>query len=132
MGRHVNVAVATVRRSEVEPHRDACRSAISNYDHTASFPWVADVTALIPSILPVPLPAQYRGCEVRRRIDLGLLLALACAIIVAHATPSVAADDAPVAPAQTAETRQAGPEAPPPTPIRVCEALAAAAAANDL
>jgi len=63
---------------------------------------------------------------------LRLLLAVASAIIVVQATPSVAADDKPAAPAQTTEIRQAGPEASPPTPIRVCEALAAAAAANDL
>jgi hypothetical protein len=68
----------------------------------------------------------------QRRIDLGLLLTLACAILVAQATPSIAADDEPAAPAQNTEIRQPEPVAPPPTPIRVCEALAAAAAANDL
>jgi Transglycosylase SLT domain len=69
---------------------------------------------------------------VRRPIDLGQLLALACAIIITQATPSIAADDELAATAPNTEIRQAGPEASPPTPIRVCEALAAAAAANDL
>ncbi len=92
------------------------------------------MAALISSIIPERLPGQYRsrGRKGQRRIDLGLLLTLVCAIIVARATPSVAADDEPTAPAQNTEIRQPGPEATPLTPTRVCETLAAAAAANDL
>jgi Transglycosylase SLT domain len=61
-----------------------------------------------------------------------LLLALACAIILAHATPCIAGDDEHSAPGQSIEIRQPESEAPSPTPTGYCQALAAAAAANDL
>jgi hypothetical protein len=67
-----------------------------------------------------------------RRIDLHLLLTVACAIIIAQAGASVAAPDETEAPGQNSEIRQPEPEASPPTPARFCQAMAAAAAANDL
>ena len=67
-----------------------------------------------------------------RRIDLHLLLTLVCAIIIAQVGPSVAAPDETAAPGQNSEIRQPAPEALPPTPARFCQAMAAAAAANDL
>ena len=66
-----------------------------------------------------------------RNINFHLQLTLACAIIIAQAGPSVAAD-ATAAPGQNLEIRQPEPEASPPTPARYCQAMAAAAAANDL
>jgi hypothetical protein len=66
-----------------------------------------------------------------RSIDLHLLLTLGCAIIIAQAGPSVAADET-TAPGQNLEIRQPEAEASPPTPARFCQAMAAAAAANDL
>jgi hypothetical protein len=55
------------------------------------------------------------------------------AIIVAHAASSTAAAaDENAAPGHKNEIRQPEPEASPPTPTGFCQALAAAAAANDL
>jgi hypothetical protein len=68
----------------------------------------------------------------QRRIDFSLLLTLACAIIAAQATPSAAADEDNVAPGPNVEIRQPEPEASPATPTSFCDALATAAAANDL
>jgi Transglycosylase SLT domain len=67
-----------------------------------------------------------------RSININLLLGLACAIILAHPAPSLAADDETAPPAQNAEIRQPEPEASPLTPAQFCQALASAAAANDL
>jgi hypothetical protein len=96
--------------------------------------WAANVTALIPSIVREPFKARYRtrGRKLQPGIHLNLLLTLACAIIVAHAAPSLAAADETAAPGQNAEIRQPEPEASPPTPAHFCQALASAAEANDL
>jgi Transglycosylase SLT domain len=67
-----------------------------------------------------------------RSIDFNLLLTLVCAIILAHAAPSLAASDETAAQGQNAEIRQPEPEPSPSTPAHFCQALASAASANDL
>jgi hypothetical protein len=73
---------------------------------------------------------QHYGRTAQSSIDFSLLITLACAIIVAQGTSSVAADNEHATPGQNFEFRQPEPEASPPMPTG--EVLAAAAAANDL
>jgi hypothetical protein len=77
-----------------------------------------------------------RLAKLRRKMHpnskFNLLLVFACAIILAHAAPSLAGPDETAAPEQNAEIRQPEPEATPATPAHFCQALATAAAANDL
>jgi hypothetical protein len=72
--------------------------------------WVANVTALIPSIAREPLKARYRMCgrKLQRGMHLNLLLTLACAIILAHAAPSFAASDETEADKVCAQSHAAG------------------------
>jgi hypothetical protein len=73
---------------------------------------------------------QHYDRKAQCSIHFSLPLTLACAIILAQASSSVAADDENAAPGQNIEIRQ--PEASPLTSTGFCQALAAAAAANDL
>jgi hypothetical protein len=75
---------------------------------------------------------QRHDRKVKCSIDFSLLLTLACAVIVAQGTSSVAADDDNAALGQNFEIRQPEPEASPLTSTGFCQTLAAAAAANDL
>src|SRR5262245_34396832 len=85
-------------------------------------------------IVSEPFIAQCHcsGRKMHRNFRFNLLLTWACAIIIAQVAPSIAADDENAAPGQKLEIHQSEPEASPPTPARFCQALAAAAAANDL
>jgi soluble lytic murein transglycosylase-like protein len=67
----------------------------------------------------------------QRSINLRLVLPLACAIVIAQTASTVAAPDEN-APEQNSEIRQPEAETAPPTPTGFCQALAAAAAENDL
>jgi Transglycosylase SLT domain len=75
---------------------------------------------------------QHYGRKAQSSIDFSLLITLACAIIVAQGTSSVAADNEHATPGQNFELRQPEPEASLPMPTGFCHVLAAAAAANDL
>jgi hypothetical protein len=68
----------------------------------------------------------------QRLVNFSLLLTFACAMVVAQAASSIAADEENAASGPNGEIRQPEPEAAPTTPTDFCQALAAAAAANDL
>jgi soluble lytic murein transglycosylase-like protein len=108
-------------------------SALSNHYHIAKSTRLAKLTVRNP-IIPKPFVARYRdrSREMHRRFDINLLLSLACAIILAHPAPSLAASDETSPPAQNADIAQPEPEASPLPPAHFCQALASAAAANDL
>jgi hypothetical protein len=75
---------------------------------------------------------QHYDRNAQSSIDFSLLITLACAIIVAQGTSSVAADNEHATPGQNFEFRQPEPEASPPMPTGFCQVLAEAAAVNDL
>src|SRR6202042_2584503 len=60
------------------------------------------------------------------------LLTFACAMVVAQAASSIAADEENAATGPNTEIRQPEPEAAPTTPTDFCQELAGAAAANYL